>query len=104
MSRKPRRRPTEPPTTILTLTAARPVDYAGADLGVVADRLGITARPVPRVAFDPATHPLHRRFFTDGWGSDAPLFDATAAALGDPVPGVVSGVVVEVRDDMAVSA
>jgi len=103
MSRKPRRRPTEPPTTILTLTAPR-VDYTGADLGVVADRLGITVRPVPRVAFDPSTHPLHRRFFTDGWGVDAPLFAATAAALGDPMPGVVPGVVVEVRDDMAVSA
>lgn len=104
MSRKPRQRPTEPPTTILTLTAACPVDYAGADLGVVADRLGITARPVPRIEFDPATHPLHRRFFTDSaWGVDAPLFDATAAALKDPMPGVVPGVVVEVRD-MAVSA
>jgi hypothetical protein len=103
MSRTPRRRPTEPPTTILTLTAPR-VDYAGADLSVVADRLGITSRPVPRVPFDPGTHPLHRRFFTDGWGADAPPYDATAADLGVSLPDVVSGVVVEVCDRMAVSA
>lgn len=110
MSRKPRtrtRRPSEPATTILTLTRG-PVDYSGADLAAVADELGISFRPIPHVTIDPESHPLYREMFA--WDEATPGYDWTVGRLGDPLPGragagdVVSGVVVEVREAVAVGA
>lgn len=108
---KPRPKPgpprTEPPTTALTLTATSTVpDYTGADLAAVAEQLGITVRPVPPVPFNGWIHPLTRPAYP--WGrTPAPLYAETVDARGvDPLrsrDGVVSGVVVEVRDSAVAS-